>query len=98
MIICIIGAGHCGSNRLSLSLDHHSDVVAVSEIVGPNAQEPGHSGSQDFRNNSFWSRVAANYQGDFGGDFWTVHFVSLAKNFKLFCAEWGKQTKMLFLA
>lgn len=93
MILYIIGAGHCGSTLLSLSLDRHSDVVAVSEIVGLNAQEAGTSGGHDYRNDSFWSRVATNYEREFGGDFWTVQFASLTKNCKLSCAEWARQNQ-----
>jgi len=95
-VLYTIGAGHCGSTLLSLSLDCHSDVLAVSEIVGLNAENAGFSGGQDFRNDSFWARAAANYQRDFGEDFWAVHFASLAKKSKLTSAKWGKQNHNAF--
>ncbi len=98
LIIYIVGAGHCGSTLLSLSLDRHSDILAVSEIVGLNAQEPGHSGGKDYRNNPFWSRVAANYQRDFEEDFWAVHFASLTKSSKLSSADWRKQNQNAFFS
>lgn len=96
MIIYILGAGHCGSTILSLALDRHSDVLAVSEIVGLNAKQSGYAGDQDFRQHEFWSRVAESYEQDFGESFWNVKFSSSVRATSGSSCDWGKRNENVF--
>src|SRR6056297_1886775 len=54
MLVYVVGVGHCGSTLLSLALDRHPDVFAVSEIIGLNAKIPGWSkNEEDCRQHAF---------------------------------------------
>ena len=97
-LVYVIGAGHCGSTLLSLALDRHMDVLSVSEIVGLNAQKSGWAGQEDLRKNDFWCRVAANFEHDFGEDFWSVPFASPARNTPLTVSQWSRQNGNAFLS
>lgn len=92
-IIYVVGAGHCGSTLLSLALDRHPDVLAVSEISGLNAEIPGWSKKEeDCRQHPFWSRVAMNYQEEFDEDLWSVRFGALSRR-RGSPAEWARRNQ-----
>jgi len=60
-LVYILGAGHCGSTLLSLALDQHPQVVAVSELINLNRKLPGQAGEQHVVDEPFWNAVADRY-------------------------------------
>ena len=93
IIVYVVGAGHCGSTLLSLALDRHPEVFAVSEIIGLNAKISGWSKKEeDCRQHAFWSRVAVNYQQAFDDDFWSVPFGALSRR-RGSPVEWARRNQ-----
>lgn len=88
-LVYILGPGHCGSTLLSLMLNRHPDVIAVSEIVSLNADRAGFAGDEDFRDAPFWQSVAADFEKSNGGPFWQVPFHHRALRDGVAPAEWN---------